>query len=128
MTRRLLPIALAALVLAPAGIAAQAPGDATGKANDCPVTFSCVEYGDGHVIELDRSGGAIIGIVVSLSETTTTTLDGAETERSGTAAWFVRDGTGYVLAADGVPLTDRQAEADGIAIGDALVGVLAEAH
>ncbi len=122
MIRRLLALFVLMIYLFPAATGAQAPpADALG----CPKARICVEYDGGAVFEIDPNDGALVGFVVSVSTTTTETLSGTTTTQSGEAVWFLRSGDGYVVVAEGVPISDAQA-AKPAKPGDLILPKLAE--
>lgn len=119
--RRLPALLVLTIALFPAATGAQTP---TPDPLDCPKARICAEY-EGEVFEIDPNDGALVGFVTEVSTTTTETLDGTETTRSGEAVWLLRSGDGYVVVAEGVPISQAQA-AKPAKPGDLLLPKLAE--
>lgn len=105
--RRLLPIALAAILFSPTGIAAQAPDP-----GDCPPGHWCGEYvyeGEAYPVEIARRHPAAC-IVIEAEESTVRTIAGErEGEESAWCVLYVARGNGYEIGVERIDLDQARA-------------------
>ncbi len=121
MLRRLPALFVLIIALIPALTGAQTP---PADPLDCPKARVCVEY-RGYVIEIDPNDGPLQGFVWQHDTTTSATLDGTDTTRSGVAVYLLQSGETYIVLAEDVPISDAQA-AKPAKPGDLLLPKLAD--